>query len=52
MARPNYPPEDLVGTCDWGECNNLSRHWRYSGDPNVGDNGWLPVCEKHRSVAG
>jgi len=45
---PTSPPWETFGTCDWGDCDDETVAWRYSGQ-RLGESplGWLPVCEKH-----
>jgi hypothetical protein len=36
----------LAVTCDWGDCDEQADYLRHSYD--LGYDGWLPVCERHR----
>lgn len=37
------PDGDPCGTCDWGRCDKVAKHWRRWRD------GWLAVCRTHRA---
>ena len=41
--KPRGNPWELVGTCDWGDCDRLTEEWRWSAELET----WLPVCKLH-----
>jgi hypothetical protein len=45
---PTTPPWETSFTCDWGDCDDETVAWRYSGQRlTESPLGWLPVCAKH-----
>ena len=49
---PEIPPAICSFTCDWGDCEEKTTAWRWSGQRlNESPLGWLPVCTTHASAA-
>lgn len=49
---PEIPPAMASYTCDWGDCEEITVAWRWSGQRlNESPLGWLPVCAIHASAA-
>lgn len=49
---PKIPPAMCSFTCDWGDCEEETSAWRWSGQRlNESPLGWLPVCAVHASAA-
>ena len=44
LQPPRQAPWEVLGTCDWGNCNRIVTEWRWAAELET----WLPVCNRHR----